>query len=60
MLYLPLMKLLRAPISHSGYTQEFITPIVTDIPEEQKAVLRLSHVKDAGCLRSQNADNCLF
>lgn len=37
-LHWPVMELLRAPILHSEYTQEFLTLKVTVTSEEQKAV----------------------
>lgn len=37
-LHLPLMELLRAAISHSVYTQEFLTLKAIVISEEQRAV----------------------
>lgn len=47
------MGLLRAPISEISNTL-----IVTVISQEQKAGPCTSHVKDTGCLCSQNTDNC--
>lgn len=44
---MPLLELLRAPISHSGYAQEFLTLIVTVILEAQALMPHSGHVKGA-------------